>query len=146
MNARDGAEAPARDPQFERELRKAGFSKHTILALVYGSNVKTIEELRTRAWGEPDDSFGLHWELAMRPNLGPNGLAEVVAFRETGDPRTAAAQKPVQVVVVLDAAMADDLDAWIGRQPVSVSRREAVRNILAAEITSRPPRNSLEKG
>jgi len=143
--ANAGIDAAPRGPEFERDLNAAGFSKHTIIALVYGSDIQTIEELRTRPWGEPGDSFGLHWQLSMRRNLGASGIAEVLAFRESGDPRGAAAPKQAQVVVLLDPAMAADLDAWIADRPDIGSRREAVRTILAAEIASKPRLKPLEQ-
>jgi hypothetical protein len=73
------------DDDLARELRNTGFSEPTIRALIQRTTIETVDELRTRPWGDQGVRTGLRWELISA--LGKRGLAEVEAFRGGQDPR-----------------------------------------------------------
>lgn len=111
---------------FSDELRAAGFSTRATNALVYSSGIGSLEELRSRPWGDRQDTTSLQWALSVRGSLGPREIAEVVAFREGRDPRKAVAPIPMNVVVPLQPDDLAALDAWIAEQAKPLSRSQAV--------------------
>jgi hypothetical protein len=115
------------------ELRAAGFSSQTAAALAFGARIGP-DELRHAPWGSPEQRQGLAWELLGVRKLGPKGLAEVIAFREGRDPRTAAASGVCRTVVPLTPEMLQALDAWIAKQPKPCSRSEAIRAFVAGGL------------
>ncbi len=121
-------------PNMEDELRAAGFSRRTANALVYSSRVESLEALMSGPWGDRNDTTSLCWELSVTPGLGPKGVAEVLAFREGRDPRTAVAPGPIKAILLLGPEEVAALDAWIAKQPEPVSRPEAIRAFVAAGL------------
>jgi hypothetical protein len=126
---------------FQRDLEAAGFRTRAVNALVYGSGIKSIEELRSRPWGRLEDSGSLARALQVCPNLGKAGIAEIVAFRDGGDPRTAWMGAPARVTITLEHDLAAELDAWIAAQPEpKPSRPEAIRAFVAAGLAIEEPK------
>jgi hypothetical protein len=125
-----------RQRRLRSELQQVGFSTRAINALVYGTNVSSIEDLRSRRWGSPTDQYSLCFELSRVPNLGQKGLAEVLAFREGNAPRSAHAPVTVSVSVPMDAEMIGALDGFIAKQPGKIKRPAAIRALVAAGLRS----------
>jgi hypothetical protein len=125
-----------RQRRLRSQLQQVGFSTRAINALVYGTNVSSIEDLRSRQWGSPSDQHSLCFELSRVPNLGQKGLAEVLAFREGNHPRSAYTPVTVSVSVPMDAELIGALDGFIAKQPGKIKRPAAIRALVAAGLRS----------
>jgi len=101
-------------------------------ALLYGSSIKSIAELRTLELRSQRSPGSLLWELSTTPNLGPNGIAEIEGYRARGDPRQAKRSGPTNVVVSLDADQLAAIETWIATQSEPLSRAEAIRRLAAS--------------
>ena len=115
-------------------LKGAGFSSRTAHALAYGSVATSLADLKSRPWGSREEQDGLMWDLRCLPNLGPKGMAEVVAFRAGLDPRSAKAPGAERVSVPFKPEELASLDAWIAKQPSKTNRPEAIRILTAAAL------------
>lgn len=126
---------PRRFYGLEAELHEAGFSTRTITAIVYGAGIKSLDELKSTPWGtgNPGDN-GLAWKLATTGNFGKKGLAEVEAFREGRDVRSARPPGPASLTIPMESKMLAELDAFIARQPKPTTRPEAIREFVAAAL------------
>jgi hypothetical protein len=107
--------------QLTKHLQALGFSTRTANGLVYGAEIKSVEELKTREWNE------LSQDLSRAPSLGPKGIAEVEAFRRGEDPKSGRAPGPIKITVPLSDDELAALDAYREAQADKPSRPEALR-------------------
>jgi hypothetical protein len=125
-------------PDFYSELIAAGFSRRTAGAL-QGSAIGSIEELRTRPWGHRNSPQTLAWELSKTPKLADKSIAEVEAFRASGDPQSARPTWTTYINVGLSPDQLLALDTFIAKQSGSVSRPEAIRALMAEVVSNGAP-------
>jgi len=124
--------------EFRLGLLAAGFSSHTINALIRHSRVGSLEQLKNAPWGDRRVPGTLAWQLATTPNLGRKGIAEVEAFRAGLDPGTARAPGLTYTSVPLSPVELNALDAFLAKQPKKVSRPEAIRAFVATGLPGPP--------
>ncbi len=103
------------------QLQALGFSTRTANGLVYGAEIKSLEELKARPWSE------LSEHLSRAPGLGPKGIAEVDAFRRGEVPESGRPSGPSKITVPLSDDQLAELDAYREAQPDKPSRPEALR-------------------
>jgi len=111
------------------QLKASGFSARVANILIHRINIRSINELRARPWLDENGKPGLRDQLLTTPGSGPKVLVEVEAFLAGADPQHAASSR-TEILVSVERALLDALDAWIAAHPESVNRAEAICVIL----------------
>lgn len=123
-------------PSLSEALAAAGFSLRTIHVLLDEMKLEAIGDLNDGEWGSPNEPGCLAYYLTAFPKLGAMGVAEVEAFRTTGDARNVKPLGPTLVATRLNRAEIEALDRWAKHH--GVARSQAAHTFIVDGLARQP--------